>query len=62
VCFLLLKNSEEVASDADSHVEAYEPFDVVTKNALMHALAEHRIQASDETVEKFMNAYNNLAP
>lgn len=40
----------------------YEPFNVVTKNALLHALAEQRIKASDEQVENLMLAYNTLAP
>ncbi len=40
----------------------YEPFNVVTKNALLHALAEQRIEASDEQVENLMRAYNTLAP
>ncbi|KAI0684651.1 haloacid dehalogenase [Cytidiella melzeri] len=43
-------------------MQLYEPFDVVTRNALAHALAEQHIQADNETVEGLMNAYNILAP
>ncbi|KAI0090620.1 haloacid dehalogenase [Irpex rosettiformis] len=43
-------------------MELYEPFNVVTKNALMHALGEQRIRANDEAIDQLMNAYNTLTP
>ncbi|KAI0338394.1 haloacid dehalogenase [Trametopsis cervina] len=43
-------------------MRVYESFDTVTRNALLHALAENGIQASNKTVDKLMEAYNHLAP
>ncbi|KLO18293.1 haloacid dehalogenase [Schizopora paradoxa] len=38
----------------------YEPFDVVTKKALTHALSESGIKFLEEDVEKLMISYNSL--
>lgn len=45
---------------ANHSLEIYEPFDAVTKNSFVHALGEQQIHASEETIDKLMDAYNHL--
>lgn len=40
----------------------YEPFDVVTKQSLQHAIAEHNAQFLDNHVDEIMKSYNELQP
>ncbi|KAL5341060.1 HAD-like domain-containing protein [Aspergillus crustosus] len=39
----------------------YEPFSEITRNALLHALAEHEESLNDEDIQSLMNAYDNLS-
>lgn len=40
--------------------DKYEPFDIVTKKALTHALSESGIKFLEDDVEKLMVSYNSL--
>ncbi|KAL2816039.1 HAD-like domain-containing protein [Aspergillus cavernicola] len=39
----------------------YEPFSTVTRNSLLHALAEHDESLDDDAITALMNAYDNLS-
>lgn len=60
-CVSLLMNLDLLETSSDEkRTDIYEPFDVVTKNSFLHALGDHKISASEDTVDKLMNAYNKL--
>ncbi|KIP01123.1 hypothetical protein PHLGIDRAFT_20708 [Phlebiopsis gigantea 11061_1 CR5-6] len=40
----------------------YEPFDVVTSNALQHALSEHGHPHDEQLTAQIMASYNHLKP
>ncbi|KAJ5764045.1 hypothetical protein N7533_002726 [Penicillium manginii] len=42
-------------------MERYEDFSIVTKNALVHALAEHGEQLNDNNITALMEAYDHLS-
>ncbi|KAL4862286.1 hypothetical protein BDV12DRAFT_179032 [Aspergillus spectabilis] len=42
-------------------MEIYEPFSELTRNALLHSLAEHQESLNDEGINSLMKAYDNLS-
>lgn len=50
----------QASYDTILFLEIYEPFDVVTRRSLLHALKENGISHSDEVVQKIMDEYNVL--
>ncbi|KAL2870567.1 haloacid dehalogenase, type II [Aspergillus lucknowensis] len=42
-------------------MDVYEPFSTVTRNALVHALAEHDETLPDDDITALMNAYDSLS-
>ncbi|CAI7647615.1 unnamed protein product [Penicillium glandicola] len=55
-----LLSTESIAKRLEKHCR-YEDFSVITRNSLLHALADNNEQLSDNNIEDLMQAYDSLS-
>ncbi|OQD97451.1 hypothetical protein PENSOL_c012G06270 [Penicillium solitum] len=55
-----LLSTESIVKQLEKHCR-YEDFSVITRNSLLHALADNNEQLSDDNIEHLMQAYDTLA-
>ncbi|KAK2737092.1 hypothetical protein FQN55_001304 [Onygenales sp. PD_40] len=58
---VLVGQTAELRTNADSCLGQYKTFSEVTKNSLRHALAEHQVELDQEATQKLMDAYDSLS-